>query len=92
MGVDVALVLVGALVALFLAAGLAIVVIDARRGVRGAYDSRPALGMAGGMLFGAALGTIVWLSTGDFVFWVVFMGGGMVTGLAIGSARAPEQR
>ena len=44
------------------------------------------------ILFGAALGTIVWLSTGEFVFWVIFMGGGMVLGLAIGSARAPEQR
>ncbi len=38
------------------------------------------------------LGTIVWLSTGEFVFWVIFIGGGMVTGLALGSARASGTR
>ena len=50
--------------------------------------SAQALWMAAGMLFGGALGTIVWLSTGQFVFWVVFLGGGMTAGLAIGQARA----
>lgn len=89
---DLGLLLVGALVALFVVAGLVLLVIAARGGARIVNGSRQALGMSAGMLFGAALGTIVWLSTGDFVFWVVFMGGGMVTGLAIGSARAPEQR
>jgi hypothetical protein len=50
------------------------------------------LGMSVGMVLGAVLGAIVWLSTGHFVFWVIFMGGGMTAGLAIGSSyssRAP---
>ena len=89
---DLGLVLVGALVALFVVAGLVLVVIAARGGGRTSSGSRQALGMSAGMLFGAALGAIVWLSTGEFVFWVTFMGGGMVTGLAIGSARTPERR
>jgi hypothetical protein len=42
--------------------------------------------MSLGMLFGAALGTIVWVSTGQFVFWVIFLGGGMTVGLALGNA------
>ena len=92
MDVDLGLLLVGALVALFVVAGLVLLVIAARGGARTVNSSRQALGMSAGMLFGAALGTIVWLSTGEFVFWVVFMGGGMVTGLALGTARAPEQR
>jgi hypothetical protein len=44
------------------------------------------IGMSLGMLFGAALGTIVWVSTGQFVFWVIFLGGGMTVGLALGNA------
>jgi hypothetical protein len=52
----------------------------------------PALGMSIGMLFGALLGVIVWVSTGDFVFWVVFTGGGMVTGLALGTSLAERRR
>jgi hypothetical protein len=47
-----------------------------------------ALGMAVGMLFGAALGVIVWISTGEFVFWVIFLGGGMTVGMALGRAVA----
>lgn len=46
------------------------------------------VGMTIGMLLGAGLGTVVWLSTGQFVFWVVFMGAGMTVGLAIGSSRS----
>jgi hypothetical protein len=48
----------------------------------------PAAGMSLGMLLGAVLGVVVWQSTGEFVFWVIFVGGGMVTGLAIGSSWA----
>ena len=54
--------------------------------------SRAAVGMSAGMLFGAALGTIVWISTGQFVFWVVFTSGGMVSGLAIGQSWAARHR
>ncbi len=92
MELDLGLLIVGAVVALFVVAGLAVVVAAVRGGTRTVTSSRQGLGMSAGMLFGAALGTIVWLSTGEFVFWVIFMGGGMVLGLAIGSARAPEQR
>ena len=89
---DSALLLVGALVGLFVVAGLAVVVIAVRGGARGAGGSRQALGMSAGMLFGAALGAVVWLSSGEFVTWVIFTGGGMVTGLALGSARTPRTR
>lgn len=61
------------------------------RGQRGTGETT-ALGMSIGMLFGAALGTIVWLSTDQFVFWVIFMGGGMTLGMAIGQARANGSR
>lgn len=60
------------------------------RGRRGGQSA--SLGMSVGMLFGAALGTIVWLSTGQFVFWVIFMGAGMTLGMAIGQARADGRR
>jgi Ni/Fe-hydrogenase subunit HybB-like protein len=54
--------------------------------------SRAALAMSAGMLLGAVLGAIVWQSTGEFVFWVIFTGGGMVSGLAIGSVGAAKPR
>lgn len=49
------------------------------------------LGMSFGMLFGGVLGVIVWMSTKEFVFWVVFVGGGMVSGLAIGRSLAERR-
>jgi hypothetical protein len=55
-------------------------------------ESRAMLGMSIGMLFGAVLGAIVWLSTGEFVFWVIFTGGGLVLGLGIGSSWALRHR
>jgi hypothetical protein len=84
--------LLTALVGILVVAGLVLVAFAARGGPRTIHSSRQALGMAAGMLFGAALGTIVWRSTGEFTSWVIFMGGGMVLGLAIGSARAPKER
>jgi hypothetical protein len=53
---------------------------------------RAGLAMSAGMLLGAVLGAIVWQSTGEFVFWVIFTGGGLVVGLAIGSAREKTAR
>jgi hypothetical protein len=50
------------------------------------------LGMSIGMLLGAVLGVIVWISTGQFVLWVVFLGAGMSAGLAIGSGMAQRRR
>jgi hypothetical protein len=51
-----------------------------------------AMGMSIGMLLGALLGIVVWISTGEFVFWVIFMGGGMTTGLALGTAYSTRSR
>jgi hypothetical protein len=50
------------------------------------------LGMSFGLLFGGVLGLIVWNSTGEFVSWVVFVGGGMSTGMAAGYAIAARGR
>ena len=58
----------------------------------GPSSPRAGLAMSAGMLLGAVLGAIVWQSTGEFVFWVIFTGGGMVIGLAIGSVRAETPR
>ena len=46
------------------------------------------LGMSLGMLFGAALGLVIWLTTDTFVFFRVFIGAGMSVGLAVGTERA----
>lgn len=89
-------VLVLVLLAIGLVALLALVVVEARS----AGSARPAtmdgpaagLGMSVGMLFGAALGVVVWISTGEFVFWVIFLGAGMTLGLAIGSGYAGRSR
>jgi hypothetical protein len=89
---DEGLLVVAILVGVFIVAGLGLVAYAARRRDRGAMGSPPALGMSAGMLLGAALGTVVWLSTGQFVFWVIFMGGGLVIGLALGSTRASPPR
>jgi hypothetical protein len=64
-----------------------------RAGRRQAGQGSPvALGFGGGLLFGGALGTLVWLSTGDFVSWIIFVGGGMVLGIGVGSTRAAHLR
>ena len=80
------------LVGIGLVTGLALFAWYARtsrsRDVTSPASNLPALGMSAGMLLGALLGVIVWVSTGNFVFWVVFMGGGMVSGLAIGTSWA----
>ena len=87
--------LVAILVGLGVVAGLVLLALLARSRPRvdatasGRYS---AVGMSIGMLMGAVLGVVVWLSTGEFVFWVIFMGGGMVSGLAIGSSWADRHR
>lgn len=87
-----ALIAIAVLVAVGVVAILALLVLAARRNgtdrQRQMESSPAAVGMSLGMLFGAALGTIVWISTDEFVFWVIFMGAGMTLGLALGSARA----
>jgi hypothetical protein len=81
-------------VAIGLVLGLALVAALARSGsvVAQPGGASQALWMSMGMLFGALLGAIVWMSTGEFVFWVIFTGGGMVTGLAMGSSMAHRHR
>ena len=49
------------------------------------------LGMSLGMVFGAALGIVIWLATDTFVFFPVFIGAGMSTGLAVGAAKDKEK-
>lgn len=44
------------------------------------------------MLLGAMLGVIVWVATGHFVFWVVFMGGGLESGFAVGNTWTTRHR
>jgi hypothetical protein len=64
----------------------------ARAGTAGATDDgigrATAAGISVGMLFGAALSVVVWISTGQFVFWVIFLCGGMTVGMALGRAMA----
>ncbi len=81
--------------------GVALLVVAAALAMRQAREPQSAsdqrvarmtsLGMSIGMLFGAVLGFIVWMSTDEFVFWVIFMGGGMVTGLAAGRGWAERR-
>jgi hypothetical protein len=89
---DADLLVVAAVIGMFIVAALVLVAFAARRREPVATRTRPALGMSAGMLFGAALGVIVWLSTGEFVFWVIFLGGGLVVGLALGSASTSKAR
>jgi uncharacterized transporter YbjL len=85
-----AYVVIGIIVAIGIVVGLGLVAALARSSsvAQAANRQYAALGMSIGMLFGALLGAIVWTSTGDFVFWVIFTGGGLVTGLAIGGSLA----
>jgi hypothetical protein len=80
-----------AVVAVALVLGLVALALHTRSAdyrARQAESSSVAIGLSLGLLFGAILGTIVWISTDEFVFWVIFMGAGMTLGLALGSARA----
>lgn len=54
----------------------------------GAYAGR---GLALGLLFGAALGLVMWLVTDSFVFFPVFLGAGLAIGLALDDARAKHE-
>jgi hypothetical protein len=89
---DADLLIVAALVGVFIVAALALVAYAARGHEPAGQRPMSALGMSIGMLLGAALGTIVWVSTGEFVFWVIFLGGGMVVGLGLGAATASKPR
>ena len=43
------------------------------------------------MLFGAALGVVIWLITDTFVFFPVFIGAGLSAGMAVGAAKDKEK-
>ncbi|MCB8922775.1 MAG: hypothetical protein H6662_14400 [Ardenticatenaceae bacterium] len=49
-------------------------------------NKNTSLGMTLGMLFGAAIGVVIWLTTDTFVFFPVFIGAGLSVGLAIDEA------
>jgi hypothetical protein len=87
---DPALLALVVLVAALLVLGVGMLLLAARRARTGDVPpgaaSPLALGVAGGLLFGGLLGTIVWTSTGEFVFWVIFVGGGLTLGIGTGSA------
>ncbi len=84
---ELVVVIAAAIVVMIVAALVGFAVLRAPREGRSFDRGRAtSIGMSLGMLFGAALGTIVWISTGQFVFWVIFLGGGMSVGLALGSA------
>lgn len=83
------------LVFLLVGAGLitlvALIALAARgrgRSDRSPTDSYLSIGMSLGMLIGAGLGTIAWILTDEFVFWVIFLGAGLTIGIGLGSARA----
>lgn len=61
-------------------------------GEQAASHPGTSLGMSIGMLLGGLLGALVWISTGQFVFWVVFLGAGMTVGLAAGTAMERRSR
>lgn len=82
-------------VVLLVGAGLitliALIALAARgrsRADRPPTDSYLSIGMSLGMLIGAGLGTIAWILTDEFVFWVIFLGAGLTIGIGLGSARA----
>jgi hypothetical protein len=43
------------------------------------------------MLFGAVFGAFIWLTTDTFVFFPVFIGAGMVAGMALGGSKSREK-
>lgn len=49
------------------------------------------LGIGLGLLFGTALGVVLWLATDSFVFFPVFVGAGLSIGVALGVARDQQK-
>jgi hypothetical protein len=49
------------------------------------------MGIGIGMLFGVALGIVLWQATDNFVFFPVFLGAGMSIGLALGATRDQQK-
>ncbi|MFN2223271.1 MAG: hypothetical protein PVH65_04945 [Chloroflexota bacterium] len=47
-------------------------------------------GLVLGLLFGAALGVVLWLVTDTFVFFPVFVGAGLSIGLALDNAQSEK--
>lgn len=86
---------VALLVLLGVVVGVVLLVAVRRRSSPGLTDPRASMfvarGMSVGMLGGAVLGAIVWISSGHFVFWVIFVGAGMTAGMSIGMALAERR-
>lgn len=49
--------------------------------------SYSSMGTSLGVVFGGALGLVIWLTTDTFVFFPVFIGAGLTIGLAVGAER-----
>ena len=54
-------------------------------------STQASLGLALGMLFGAALGVVLWLATDTFVFFPVIIGAGLSIGLALDNTRSNRE-
>jgi hypothetical protein len=91
-GTTLALIIVAIGILLGVAALLALRVRGSSSEVRSLNSPTAGVGMSLGMVLGALLGAIVWFSTGEFVFWVVFLGAGMTVGLAIGQSYSNRGR
>jgi hypothetical protein len=48
-------------------------------------------GLALGLIFGVALGLVLWSATDVIAFFPIFVGAGISIGLAIGAARDKEE-
>ena len=62
-----------------------------KNGQPGNKTSYTGLGVSLGLLFGAALGVVLWLATDSFVFFPVFVGAGLSIGVALGAARDQQR-
>ena len=46
-----------------------------------------AIGLSAGLAAGAGLGVTLWLATGQFIFFPIFVGAGISVGVAIDAAK-----
>lgn len=53
-------------------------------------EARAGRGLLLGMIFGAALGVVLWLATDTFVFFPVFVGAGLSVGLALDNVQSDK--
>lgn len=59
---------------------------------QGPDDRYIALGVSLGLLFGAALGIIIWIVADQFIFFPIFVGAGLSIGVAVGAGYAQTKQ